>query len=552
MPRTLPPARSLCLTLLAGGCYQIAGFDELGFADLAVDGGPDGGCREDEDCPAAACAVARCQAGECISAPAADGTTCSAWGADVCSGGRCVAERYQWARLLGDGNAAPGRGVTQVATAVAADAAGGAVVVGEAFGRVDFGDAVRTSHDGAGPDAFVVRLDAQGMTAWSRLLGDEHKQSASSVAVDASGIVVAGSFAGRFEAVGGCCQSAPSGQTEPSPGWRRTMMPSTDVFVAKLTPAGEWIYARSFGDGAEQLALGVAVDDGGRAAVVGAFEGTAKFGATVLESAGQADAFVAMLDPFGHPVWAKALGGQGQQHASAVAIDTARNLVVCGSFTGTMDEAPRGTGAGLPLAAAGGSNFDVFVVKLSPDGDVLWARRFGDTASQQAHAVAVSEMDEVVVVGEMAGAIEVGKKTLQSAGGSGDAFVLRLGADGSPDAERSRSFGDLHHQVARAVAVDGSDNVVVAGSFAGVLDFGGRILSSPFGDEDIFLAKLGPELVPLYAYRFGELGVQVGQALALAGSQVLLAGYLEGAVSLGGPVLVSGGDKDAFVARYGP
>jgi hypothetical protein len=52
----------------------------------------------------------------------------------------------------------------------------------------------------------------------------------------------------------------------------------------------------------------------------------------------------------------------------------------------------------------------------------------------------------------------------------------------------SRSFGDSDDDIGRAVAVDGSGNVILTGWFEGAVDFGGGLLTS-VGDRDIFLAK---------------------------------------------------------------
>ena len=55
----------------------------------------------------------------------------------------------------------------------------------------------------------------------------------------------------------------------------------------------------------------------------------------------------------------------------------------------------------------------------------------------------------------------------------------------------SERFGDASSQIALAVAVDVSDNVIVAGYFEGAVDFGGGALTSA-GGYDVFVAKFGP------------------------------------------------------------
>lgn len=52
----------------------------------------------------------------------------------------------------------------------------------------------------------------------------------------------------------------------------------------------------------------------------------------------------------------------------------------------------------------------------------------------------------------------------------------------------SQGFGDTLQQWGRSVAVDPSDNVILAGWFHGTLDFGGGPLTS-VDLEDVFLAR---------------------------------------------------------------
>jgi hypothetical protein len=73
--------------------------------------------------------------------------------------------------------------------------------------------------------------------------------------------------------------------------------------------------------------------------------------------------------------------------------------------------------------------------------------------------------------------------------GGGDAFVVKLSGTGAH--LWSSAFGDADGQSVRAIDTDASSHVVIAGSFAGSIDFGtGPLTTSAI--PDAFVAKLAP------------------------------------------------------------
>lgn len=83
-----------------------------------------------------------------------------------------------------------------------------------------------------------------------------------------------------------------------------------------------------------------------------------------------------------------------------------------------------------------------------------------------------------------------------------------------------------------SVAVDGDCNVLVAGSFGGVIDFGGATITG--GDETVFVAKLDPQGQHVWSKSFG---IEPFQGAALVGAapsgDVILAGTFNGSIDFG-------------------
>jgi autotransporter-associated beta strand protein len=173
-----------------------------------------------------------------------------------------------------------------VALRIAADNSG-VYVVGYVLGRLSG----QTSAGGI--DAFVRKYDTAGNEVWTRQFGTPSGDEATDVAVDGSGVYVAGDTFGTL------------------PG--QTRAGNYDAFVRVYDPDGHELWTRQFGSAAEDRAHGVAAD-ASALYVVGETYGT--FGGQ--RSAGGADAFVARIVK-GSPGPLPTLGGgdDGQGAPSA-------------------------------------------------------------------------------------------------------------------------------------------------------------------------------------------------------------------------------------------
>jgi hypothetical protein len=157
------------------------------------------------------------------------------------------------------------------------------------------------------------------------------------------------------------------------------------------TCPGSCRWSKRYAGSQEQHPTALAVDTAGAAIITGFYRGSLDFGGGPLVSSGISDVFIAKIDAAGKPVWSRRAGGTGDDRAVAVATDAAGNVVLAGFFSDTIDF------GGGPLVSAGSS--DIFVVKLDAAGNHLWSKRFGDSAQQEAHAVAIDAAGNVVLGG---------------------------------------------------------------------------------------------------------------------------------------------------------
>ena len=309
-------------------------------------------------------------------------------------------------------------------------------------------------------------------------------------------------------------------------------------------PPSSW--PRALGGPDRETALGVAADNKGGSYVVGQFQGSSTFGTIPLAGSGLTDVFVAKLDRQGQVLWARALGGPGADEGKAIAVDPTGNIAVTGSFSGTVDFDP-GEGR-TELTSAGAS--DAFLLRLTPDGNLVWARRLGGKLADTGMRVAVGTKGEMWVAGSFQGSMEA----LDSAGKT-DAFIARFDEAGA--LSWARRIGGLKDDEARGVAAGRNGEVWVAGNFeetAGIGPSGGQLALQSAGKADIFVLRLDAAGTLAFSGRIGGPQEEsLGSAAAAGSGGLALAGRFSGTVDFDpGPGSLSraaAGPADAFFAR---
>lgn len=385
------------------------------------------------------------------------GKLASAGGDDVFVARFLANGAFLWADRFGDA-------ADQRANAVAIDLAGNVFLAGRYEGALDVGKNALVAEGGG--DAFVAALDKSGNPLWARSFGDASPQEALAVASTPSGdVTVGGKFQGTASFGGGDVASAGG----------------HDAFLATFDVSGAFLWARTFGDVAEQQILAVAVDAGGAVWATGSAAGTVDLGGGPLVAQGD-DVVVVKLGPGGAHLASHLYGAAEPQAGRALAIDGQGAPVLAGVTLGPID---LGTGA-LPCGGGAG----LFLARLDAAGATTSAACFGAGSPTilDPLALAFTAAGDVLVAGSFREKLDLAGFALQAAGGA-DAYLARLSPALVPAA--SRRFGDGADQAARAVAPDPKGGTWLAGGFAGTMEFDGKPVTSA-GGVDGFLAKIAP------------------------------------------------------------
>lgn len=246
---------------------------------------------------------------------------------------------------------------------------------------------------------------------------------------------------------------------------------SSDIYLAKYDALGQLIWGRAFGsNGADE---GLHIDVSGNSVVsCGFFLTNVTFDSTnpngFLNSFGDFDAYITKYDTSGNFIWARQVGGfTGIEEARSVCQDSMGNIYVTGFFTGQADLDPSNNSM---IVSAAGSQ-DVWVMKLDPNGNLIWVKTVGGSNADQANEIVLDHQGHLLIAGSFRSTIDLdpGPAAVNvSSAGFDDAFLLRL--DTSGNYLWNAAFGNTGSDIMNTVAADADGNIIMAGTFQDSID----------------------------------------------------------------------------------
>jgi hypothetical protein len=381
---------------------------------------------------------------------------------------------------------------------------------------------------------FALAAESRGLDHdWSLLIDNPFgHDSGYTVAIDRSNnVVVMGEFTGTLNAGSTSLQS----------------QGSSDVFIAKLTPNGEFLWAIQIGGVGLDNSAAIGTDESGDVYAAGKFSGTAGFSGTQATSRGESDIFLAAYSgEDGSLRWLRTFGSSSPDVGSGVAVTADGGVILAGSFQQSVDF------GGGPLASAG--SYDIVLAGFAAsNGAHRWSRRFGMTSAEQVSAIAVAG-NRLFASGHFDGQTEVGSGTLTT-NGLIDSFVAAFDArDGRP--LWSKSIGGTGHDVSYGVAASRDGDAIVIGYYAlfgGPVDFGGGAVDAVGGADAFIAVYRGSNGAYVWARGFGGIADDHVRSVATDSfGNISVTGYFQLESDFGGEPLVSGGQLDIMLAQYSP
>lgn len=286
------------------------------------------------------------------------------------------------------------------------------------------------------------------------------------------------------------------------------------LLSAAWASAQSLLWNGKFGGDGEDVVLAMHTDASGNTYTTGYFTNSCDFDITsgeyFLNTNPEFECFVQKTDPNGNLLWAKAMGGEAGDYGTKITTDAAGNVYLTGVFQLTADFDPSD---GEYLLTATGS-LDIFILKLDPDGNFVWARHFEGTEYEESNGIGVDTAGNLYVSGYFYNELDFdpsdGEYFLTP--GFGDGFLAKLTTDG--DFQWAQKFGGPDFELATGMKTMPNGEVYISGNFEGTVDF------DPTDEEAILTAD--PGTGGIYLYHVNSDG---GLIKAIKIAQVANGGY---------------------------
>jgi hypothetical protein len=268
-----------------------------------------------------------------------------------------------------------------------------------------------------------------------------------------------------------------------------------DIFIAKYSAAGNFIYAKCIAGVGTKTVGSLTVDNSGYLYLCGGFNGIADFdpsaAANTLMSVNNTnDGFIVKYDLNGNLINVSQIGSLGSEYVSSIAINTSGNVYATGNFQGVSDFDP--SSATFSLTSIGAD--DIFFAKYSSAGNLQFVNNIGGVFSDVATSISIGKNSTIHLTGYFTDVVDfdpsiaIATRTSQSS--SQDVFVTKY--DSTGNYLYAINIGGSGNDRPLSIKSDTSDASYICGYFQGVTDFDPSSLSynlSTTNSQAGFIAK---------------------------------------------------------------
>ena len=233
------------------------------------------------------------------------------------------------------------------------------------------------------------------------------------------------------------------------------------------------------------------------------------------------------IDLDGNILWRKYFGGTNNDR-SYDSIETADgDFIIVGSSESSDNDisSPKGS-------------YDIWVIKLSSNGDFLWERSYGGSKYETANSIIQSSDKKIHILGSTLS----DDKDISFQMGSSDVYLLTIDSDGN--LLSGQTFGGSNFDMGKKIEIDNKDNLWLTG-YSRSLDFD---LSFNKGKNDAVLIQLSKNRILKKVLAIGAEGEDIANSLIhFNENEIIVAGYSD---SRGDYFVENKGGKDIFLAFF--
>ncbi len=405
-----------------------------------------------------------------------------------------------------------------------------------------------------GAEAFLSKFNRDGRCLWSTYYGGERIDVGVGVVCDTTRHIYMAGYTNSGSGI------ATSGVHQPAKAGSAT---SYDAFLVKFDTAGRRIWGTYYGGtGADgNTSIGAACDEQGYIYLTGntqSASGIASSNGYITTRPGGHDMFLARFKPDGTIDWSTYYGGAGNDYGVDAAVGTAGDVYVAGYTQSDNGIATAGT----HQQHYGGVR-DAFLVKFSPQGQLLWGTYYGGDNYDEAITVTCDHTGNVLMAGT-----NLSDTGIATTGSHQPAITEQTYGEGfcvkfTPDGQRiwGTYYGGDRVDGITAVTTGPDNRIYLAGetkSASGITTPDGYQPQMAGTTPEInsgFIIKMDSAGRRIWGTYYGGVDHDVITGIALDALYNL---YIAGAAKSGSLITTpnsyqpahGGGDNDAFLVRF--
>ncbi|MDB9732229.1 hypothetical protein OAA96_00335 [Polaribacter sp.] len=226
---------------------------------------------------------------------------------------------------------------------------------------------------------------------------------------------------------------------------------SKDFWLVKLSNKGVLLWEKSFGfSGIDYGTTLLETKEGGFLITgvldVSASDGQGNAKSTATKHSG-GDYWAIKTDHTGTLEWSRFFGGSFTEVPSGVLETDAHNFIIVGSSDSNDFNISNSKGS-----------YDFWIIKISTEGTLLWEKSFGGSEIDEAKAITRTNDGNFIIVGDTRSA----DKNVSKNNGAADIWVLKVSSEGNIVWEKT--IGGTNFDAARAIYKTQDNGFLIAGS----------------------------------------------------------------------------------------
>ena len=306
-------------------------------------------------------------------------------------------------------------------------------------------------------DAWVIKLDSNGILQWQKALGGSGWEEAWDVQQTNDGGYI---LVGRT--------GSTDGDVTGFHGY-------LDYWVVKLNNIGTIEWQKALGGTSEDLGYSVEQTSDGGYIVAG--ESRSQDG-DIIGNNGGTDYWVLKLNFEGKIEWQKPLGGTSYERANDIHQTRDGGYIVFGESSSNNGDVTGHHGFG-----------DCWAVKLDPSGNIEWQKTLGGSNKEYGRSIYQTRDDGFVLTGTTQ---SNNGDVLENDGGQ-DLWAVKLNENGA--LQWQKTFGGVQAEVGNSVQQTSDGGYILAGQAKST----DGDVSGNHGSDDFWIVKLSPESTPTSA-----------------------------------------------------